>query len=95
MLLRVHTKRDPHTKEQKLQFMIYSMERAVEMMDESKGIEKMVWLVDCKGYNLQYNGEVKVRNTVHKEEREPRLLIDAPILNYFLFASQTSLVWNC
>jgi len=44
--------------------MIYSMERAVEMMDESKGVEKMVWLVDCKGYNLQYNGEVKVRHNL-------------------------------
>lgn len=94
MLLRVHTKRDPHTKEQKLQFMIYSMERAVEMMDESKGIEKMVWLVDCKGYNLQYNGEVKfgleLLNTLqnHFPERLGLVIIfDAP----FMFKG----FWNC
>eukprot|EP01098_Paradermamoeba_levis_P011061 TRINITY_DN4698_c0_g1_i1.p1 TRINITY_DN4698_c0_g1~~TRINITY_DN4698_c0_g1_i1.p1 ORF type:complete len:348 (+),score=83.74 TRINITY_DN4698_c0_g1_i1:92-1045(+) len=59
VFLRVHTQEDPHTREQKLKFMVYSLERAIEKMDKSKGVEKMVWVVDCAGYNYKYNGEVK------------------------------------
>lgn len=62
---------DPHSNEQKLRFMIYSMERAIRHVSlpfflrsltcvrlMGPGVEKMVWLVNCTGYNMKHNGEM-------------------------------------
>lgn len=62
---------DPHSNEQKLRFMIYSMERAIRFVSLSvlplltlfdrlmgPNVEKMVWLVNCTGYNMKHNGEM-------------------------------------
>lgn len=27
-------------------------------MNKASGVEKMVWLVSCKGYNMKYNGDL-------------------------------------
>ena len=85
VMLRVHTERDPHTNEQKLNFMIYSMLKAVAMMGEGDG--KMVWLVSCTGYNLKHNGDVGFARSLnavlanHFPERLFRVYIfDAPFV---------------
>lgn len=64
---------DPHSNEQKLRFMIYSMERAIRFVFTlisrllpltsygrlmGPNVEKMVWLVNCTGYNMKHNGEM-------------------------------------
>lgn len=83
VILRVHRERDPHTDQQKLNFMIYSMLRAIAVMGPDVG--KMVWLVSCTGYNLKHNGNLgfaQSLNTVlanHFPERLFRVYIfDAP-----------------
>jgi len=38
--------------------MIYSMERTVRLMDQGRGVEKMVWIVSCADYNLKHNGDM-------------------------------------
>jgi hypothetical protein len=58
VLLKVHKEADPHTNEQKLLFMIYCMERTLRLMDSTRGIEKMVWIVSCADYNLKHNGDM-------------------------------------
>jgi hypothetical protein len=35
----------------KLKYLVYLMEKAAEYMDEEQGIEKLVWVVDFKGYS--------------------------------------------
>ena len=93
VMLRVHTERDPHTNEQKLNFMIYSMLKAIAMMGpECDG--KMVWLVSCTGYNLKHNGDVGFARSLnavlanHFPERLFRVyLFDVP----FMFR----MMWKC
>lgn len=85
--LKVHTKPDPHDRDEKLQFMIYSMERAIRRMDTNRGVEKMLWLVCCEGYNMKYNGEIGFAKELlsilqnHYPERLGALVIyDAPFV---------------
>jgi len=56
IFLKVHTELDPHTELQKLQFMIHCMEVASNVMEKEHGVEKMVWMCSCLGYNMKYNG---------------------------------------
>jgi hypothetical protein len=65
-------------------------------MDESKGVEKMTWIVSCAGYNLKYNGDVGFARSLlaclqdHYPERLGLLLIcDAP----FIFRAMWKLVY--
>eukprot|EP00027_Filamoeba_sp_ATCC50430_P016083 CAMPEP_0168578540 /NCGR_PEP_ID=MMETSP0413-20121227/21388_1 /TAXON_ID=136452 /ORGANISM="Filamoeba nolandi, Strain NC-AS-23-1" /LENGTH=213 /DNA_ID=CAMNT_0008612395 /DNA_START=357 /DNA_END=998 /DNA_ORIENTATION=- len=41
----------PEHKEVKVKYLVYCMERAISMMDESKGIEKVMWVIDHRGTN--------------------------------------------
>eukprot|EP01089_Gocevia_fonbrunei_P018307 TRINITY_DN6153_c0_g2_i1.p1 TRINITY_DN6153_c0_g2~~TRINITY_DN6153_c0_g2_i1.p1 ORF type:complete len:302 (-),score=66.50 TRINITY_DN6153_c0_g2_i1:17-922(-) len=56
--LKVHQKEDPHTPLQKMQFMIHCLEYTSNIMDAERGVSKMVWIVDCNGYNMKHNGEI-------------------------------------
>jgi len=38
-------------KEVKVKYLVYLMEKAVRSMDESKGVEKLVLIIDYKGYS--------------------------------------------
>jgi len=85
LYLRVFTKKNPHNREQRLQYMIYSIERAIRHMPI--GVEKMVWLVDCKDYSYKYNADAKfgleLLNILqnHYPERLGLLVIfDAPLV---------------
>jgi len=87
IILRTHTKEDPHTQEEKLKFMIYNMERAIRVMDKTRHIEKMVWLVSCKNYSWKHNGQMGFAQALlkvlqdHYPERLLMLIIcDAPYI---------------
>jgi len=87
VVLRVHTERDPHDNDQKLRFMIYSMERAIRIMNRPVGVEKMVWIVSAANYNFKYNGEVgfaRVLLNVLQDQYPERLgmliVVDPPFL---------------
>ncbi|KAL6067727.1 Doublecortin domain-containing protein 2-like [Balamuthia mandrillaris] len=58
LYVKVNTDHDPHSTEQKFKFMIHAQENAIRHMDEENGVEKMIWLVACKGYSYKHNGEV-------------------------------------
>ena len=40
----------PH-REVKLKYLVYLLEKCVQAMDEENGVEKIVWIVDWKGYS--------------------------------------------
>jgi phosphatidylinositol/phosphatidylcholine transfer protein len=91
-VLRVHTERDPHTNDEKLRFMVYSMMKAIDTMDDD--VEKMVWLVSCTGYNLKHNGDTtfaRMLLSVLSDQMPERLhrvfIFDAP----FVFR----MMWKC
>lgn len=35
----------------KLKYLIYILEKAIAKMDEPKGIEKLIWIIDFKGHS--------------------------------------------
>lgn len=85
--LKVADKPDPHTRLEKLQFMIFTLEQTIKRMEKERGVEKMVWCVNCKNYNFKYNGEAgfarELLSTLqnHYPERLGVLiLVDAPFL---------------
>ena len=39
----------PEHKEVKVKYLVYSMEKAISTMDESKGVEKVMWVIDHRG----------------------------------------------
>jgi hypothetical protein len=58
MVMIVHTHKDVvEDEDQRLRFMIYALEKAIfQMRSHETGIDKMYWLVQCKGYVRKYNG---------------------------------------
>jgi hypothetical protein len=85
--LKVATELDPHTRLQKMQFMIWTIEQAIKRMEVERGVEKMVWVVSCRNYNYKYNGELSFARELlsilqnHYPERLGVLfLFDAPFI---------------
>jgi len=85
--LKVADKPDPHTSEEKLRFITFTLEKAAKLMDKSRGVEKAVWCVDCNNYDRKYNGDLSHSRALlsilqnHYPERLGLfLIIDAPFL---------------
>mmetsp|Transcript_46681 Transcript_46681/g.117611 ORF Transcript_46681/g.117611 Transcript_46681/m.117611 type:complete len:343 (-) Transcript_46681:25-1053(-) len=58
MVMIVHEHKDVvEDEDQRLRFMIYALEKAIfQMRSHETGIDKMYWLVQCKGYSRKHNG---------------------------------------
>jgi hypothetical protein len=40
---------NPHPVDKKVRAMMYTIEEAIESMEKSKGVEKMMWMLDFSG----------------------------------------------
>jgi len=85
--LKVAEKPDPHTRLEKMQFMIFTLEQAIKRMEKERGVEKMVWCVNCKNYNFKYNGEfgfarelLSILQNHYPERLGVLILVDAPFV---------------
>jgi hypothetical protein len=58
VVLGTHQREIPRTNDEKLLFMVYKIMTAISSCDESRGVEKMVWICDLSGYNMRYNGSI-------------------------------------
>eukprot|EP01098_Paradermamoeba_levis_P008732 TRINITY_DN3608_c0_g1_i1.p1 TRINITY_DN3608_c0_g1~~TRINITY_DN3608_c0_g1_i1.p1 ORF type:complete len:298 (-),score=115.85 TRINITY_DN3608_c0_g1_i1:86-913(-) len=55
VVFKVHTEKDPHDTDERIKFVVYSLEKAISRM---KNLETMIWFVDCRGFNVKYNGDL-------------------------------------
>jgi len=85
----------------KLKIMLYQIERAIRLMDKSKGVEQAVWLVDCADFPAYFLGPSHVSMAMsliqilsnHYPERLGALyIVNAPWIFHSTVMAQSALL---
>eukprot|EP01137_Pigoraptor_chileana_P015549 Opistho-2@71613 len=97
--MRVH--RDPPgNAEEKLNMIVYVLERAIRSMDASKGVEKLIYIIDLSAFSMSWSSRdlkvgrewLKILQNHYPERCYRILLIDAPTVFWLFWRMLTPFV---